>query len=254
MTMTNDLGELSDMKALVLAGGRGKRLDQLSADKNKCMVKVGDYPVIEYSLNCAASIDINEIIIVVGYRAEDIINRYGNSFKGKKVSYVIQWEQKGLVNAIECARTAIGKDDFILFLGDEVLLNPRHSKMIEEFKKGNAFVICGIVEVDDPSLIQKTYAVLQNENNEVFRLIEKPRKALNNFMGTGDCIFKNDIFKYINVTPIHYQRNEKELPDLIQCAIDDGKKVNSFIICSGYANINLQEDIIVAENFYVKEY
>jgi dTDP-glucose pyrophosphorylase len=62
-------------------------------------------------------------------------------------------------------------------------------------------------------------------------------------MGTGDCVFKNDIIKYIDVTPIHHERLEKELPDLIQCAIDDGKTIKSFMICDYYTNINASHDI-----------
>ena len=61
-------------------------------------------------------------------------------------------------------------------------------------------------------------------------------------------MFKNAIFDYIPATPIHHERNEKELPDLIQCAIDDGAEVRSFLICDRYANINFPEDIAYAES------
>jgi dTDP-glucose pyrophosphorylase len=55
------------------------------------------------------------------------------------------------------------------------------------------------------------------------------------------------------VTPIHHQRQEKELPDLIQCAIDDGKLVKSFFVCDKYANINSTDDIEFAESFFTDE-
>ncbi len=235
------------MKALILAGGRGKRLDEISANKNKCMVKVKGKPVIEYSLGYAAATDVDEIIIVVGYRAEEIINTYGNRYNGKRVKYVIQWEQKGLVHAIECSREMIDGDDFLLLLGDEVLINPRHQELLDEFKKGDAFATCGILLVDDKNLIKRTYVIVQDNNNTIYRLIEKPRNPLNNFMGTGDCVFKNEIFNYIEFTPLHHERKEKELPDLIQCVIDDGRIVKSFIICDKYTNINSSEDILIAE-------
>ncbi|MDY6935884.1 MAG: nucleotidyltransferase family protein [Spirochaetota bacterium] len=236
------------MKALLLVGGRGKRLDELSANKNKCMIKVNGRHVIEFSLDYAVNTDVDEIVIVVGYRAEEIINVYGNRYKTKKLKYVIQWEQKGLVHAIECAKDTIDGDDFMLLLGDEILLNPRHREMLEEFNKGEVFVLCGILWVDDKNLIKRTYTLIQDDNNRIHRLIEKPRNPLNNYMGTGDCVFKNAIFDYIDVTPIHHERNEKELPDLIQCAIDDGNLVKSFIICDKYTNINTKDDIELAES------
>lgn len=237
------------MKALILAGGRGKRLDDLSAHMNKCMIEINGKPVIEYSLDCAAAIDIDEIFVVVGYRAEEIINFYGTRYKDKKIKYVIQWEQHGLVHAIECAKEAIAGDDFMLLLGDEVLINPRHNEMYVEFKKGEVFALCGVLRVDDMNLIKRTYTFIHDANEVIYRLIEKPRNPFNNFMGTGVCVFKNKIFDYIDITPIHHEREEKELPDLIQCAIDDGKIVKSFIICDDYTNINSREDISVAEGF-----
>lgn len=235
------------MKALILAGGRGSRLNELSEDVNKCMIGIGGRPVIEYGLNSAVSTDVDEIIIVVGYGAETIINAYGNNYKGKKLSYVIQWEQHGLVHAIECASEAVGSDDFMLFLGDEIMVNPRHSSMLKEFQKGNAFAICGILNVDDRELIKRTYSIAQDDNSVIHRLIEKPKNPLNNLMGTGDCVFKNNIFDYIEDTPIHHERREKELPDLIQCAIDDGKLVKSYLVCDYYANINSHDDISYVE-------
>jgi dTDP-glucose pyrophosphorylase len=236
------------MKALILAGGRGKRVDEFSKSGNKCMLKVMGKHLIEYSLDYVVNTDVDEIIIVVGYKAEEIINLLGNNYKCKKIRYVIQWEQKGLVHAMECSREAIDGDDFILMLGDEILINPRHQAMIEEFKKGDCIAICGILMVGDKTLIKKTYTLIQDDNNIVSRLIEKPRKPLNNFMGTGDCIFKNEIFNYVEFTPIHHERKEKEFPDLIQCAIDDGKIVKTFIVCDKYTNINSKEDIVMAEN------
>ncbi|MBN2161220.1 MAG: nucleotidyltransferase family protein [Spirochaetes bacterium] len=238
------------MKALILAGGRGKRIDELSVNNNKCMVRVMDRPVIEYSLDCVAGTDIEDIIIVTGYRAVDIINHLGNNYKGKRIKYVIQAEQQGLVHAIDSARDALDGEDFMLLLGDEILINPKHREMIEEFNNSNLFGICGILGVEDKNLIKRTYCLIQDDQNNIFRLIEKPRKPLNNFMGTGDCVFRNQILEYIEYTPIHHERKEKELPDLIQCAIDDGNTVKSFIICDKYTNINTKEDILMAESFF----
>jgi len=241
------------MKALILAGGRGKRLDELSAATNKCMIKINGKPAIEYSLDCALSCGIDEIIVVVGYRAEDIINTYGIAYHGRRLKYVIQWEQKGLVHAIACARETIAGDDFMLFLGDEIMVNPRHPAMLNNFKRENVFALCGVLNVDNKDLIRRTYMVIAGEDRAIHRLVEKPPRPLNNIMGTGDCVFKNAIFDYIDITPIHHERHEKELPDLIQCAVDDGQKVKYFMVCDKYTNINAGEDITMAESFFKPE-
>jgi len=239
------------LKALVLAGGRGNRLNELSAEQNKCMIKIRGRHLIEYNLDHALDIDVNEIVIVVGYKAEMVINFIGNNYKGRPIKYVIQSEQKGLVHAIECAQKSIDGDDFFLMLADEMLFNPKHLAMIQEFKKNKEiFGICGIVKVNDKNQIKKTYTIIQGPNNDIYRLIEKPRHPLNNFQGTGHCVFRNQIYDYIKYTPIHHERNEKEFPDFIQCAIDDAMTIKAFMICDKYTNVNTHEDIKIAEGFF----
>jgi len=239
------------VKALILAGGRGNRLNELSKDQNKCMIKIRDKHLIEYNLDHALEVDVTEIVIVVGYKAEAVINLLGNNYHGKPIHYVIQSEQNGLVHAIECAQKAINGDDFFLMLGDEMLFNSKHSAMLHEFKKKKEiFGMCGFVKVSDNNQIKKTYTIIQGPNHEIYRLIEKPRHPLNDFQGTGHCVFRNQIYDYIKYTPIHHERNEKELPDLIQCAIDDAMTIKSFIICDKYTNINTHEDVKMAEGFF----
>ena len=236
------------MKAIVLAAGRGKRLKEVTAPVNKCMLKFHERYLIEYSLESASLGNVDEIIIVVGYRAEDIINTFGITYKGTRIQYVFQEEQTGLVNAIEQCRKALGGADFILHLADELLINPRPMEMIKAFQDRDLFVVCGATRVEDRELIKRTYSVIYNpDNNQIYRLIEKPRNPFNDIMGTGNCVFRNEILDFIQFAPIHYVRKEKELPDLIQCAIDDGMEVELFFIATQYININTQEDIELAE-------
>lgn len=231
------------MKALILAGGRGRRLGEITEASNKCMLELGGAPVLQYNLERAAEAGVEEIVLVVGYRAEEIINRYGIDFRGTRIRYVIQWEQKGLVHAIECAREALGDSDFFLLLGDEVLVNARHLAMKERFLGDDLFAACGVLIQKEHARIGRTYTVLVDDDGRVFRLIEKPKKALNDYQGTGHCMFRNAIFQYIDRTPIHPERREKELPDLVQCAVDDGHLVRILDICDEYTNINSEEDL-----------
>jgi len=236
------------MKALILAGGRGKRLQPHTESYNKCMLPLMGKPLIQYSLENALSAGIDSIVIVVGYCAEDIINHFGTDFQGTRIKYVIQSERKGLVHAMECARDALDGSSFMLFLADEVFISTSYGEMLKRFDKENLFAICGVVCVEDLSQISKTYALMgDDQTNRIFRLIEKPRVAINNIMGTGNCIMRFEIFNYVERTPINIERNEKELPDLIQCAIDEGQLIKYFNIGQGYFNINSPDDITLAE-------
>lgn len=220
------------------------------------MLNLDGKPLIERNINNLMKVGIEEIVIVVGYRAEDIINRYGinhwNFDRNADISYVIQREQKGLVNAMECAIDALGGDNFVLALGDEILVNPKHYEMLKEYNRGNVFGMCGVLVQEDKEMTRKTYTIAENDNHEIIRLIEKPKRVFGNIMGTGNCVFKNEILSYIDRTPVNQERCEKELPDLMQCAIDDGNIIKSFIICDKYFNINSEEDLHQAEMFLSK--
>jgi dTDP-glucose pyrophosphorylase len=238
------------MKALILAAGRGNRLSEVSNGHNKCMLRLFDKALVQYSLENAVNAGVSEIVMVVGYQTEEIINVFGNRFQDVRIRYVIQYEAKGLVDAIDRCRAAIGDSDFMLFLADEILSKPRHREMLERFYSDNLFVICGVVDEPDLNEIKKTYAIIQDEDQRVYRLIEKPRKPHNHIRGTGNCIFSSRIFDYISLTPINQNRGEKELPDLIQCAIDDGHLVKSFWIGNNYININTPDDVLKVEQTY----
>ena len=235
------------MKALILAGGRGKRLNERSANRNKCMLEFAGRPLIDYSLERAAEAGCEEIVAVVGYMAEQIVNHYGNSYRGLRIRYAIQREQRGLVNAIETAAPYLEGADFMLLLADEILLEPNHTAMIEEFRRGGVFALCGVTIPEDPLAVRKTYSILADEQGRILRLVETPRRPVNAFQGTGNILLSHRIFEYIELTPVHAARNEKELPDLIQCAIDDGHIVKSFLAGGTYININTEEDIEIAE-------
>jgi dTDP-glucose pyrophosphorylase len=63
-------------------------------------------------------------------------------------------------------------------------------------------------------------------------------------MGTGNILFRNNIFSLCALDSRPPSAREKELPDLIQCAINDGNKVLYFPLASAYANVNTSEDLL----------
>ena len=231
------------MKALILAAGRGSRLGELTVRENKCMLEVFGRPILDYNLVNAAKTSVREIVLVVGHRSDDVMARYGNRFMGKPITYVHQKELLGLVHAMECATDAIAGDDFLLFLGDEVLTNPRHDLMVKQFEKDRLFGLCGVCAEPNLAKISRTYTVIEDSDRRIYRMIEKPRKPMYHIRGTGNCVFANEILSFVEQTPTNPTRCQKELPDLVQCAIDENNIVKSFSICDEYTNVNSEEDL-----------
>lgn len=242
------------MKALILAAGKGQRIRPLTDEVNKCMLLLNGKPILEHVINRCCQVPlIDEILIVVGYRAEDIINHFGISYYGTKISYIIQREQKGLVDAILCAKSMVKESDFFLLLGDEIVIGSDYEKFISEAIKKQNICTIGVASVSDISRIKKTYTLLHDESRRVFRLIEKPSRPLNNLIGTGHVLFKNAIFDYIESVLVNPVRGEKELPDLIQAAIDAGEKVYYSCLCSHYINVNELVDLKLVEELLISD-
>jgi len=242
------------MKGIILAAGRGERIGE--KEFNKCLLKVANKPLIEYSLDRLAEIEeINEIIIVIGYSGGDISSKYGMSYKGKLLNYVYQSEQRGLVHALNCCKYDLNGEDFFLMLGDEIITKSRHLEMVKNFIdcSDSLFGYCGVVRItnrEDLSKISKTYSIRFDHDWNIARLIEKPTFFPNIFMGTGNIVIKNEILDFISETPINIRRGreEKELPDLLQQVVDEGKIIQHFRIGEQYFNINTEEDLEEANN------
>lgn len=246
------------MKALILAGGRGSRLDEFTKDKNKSLIDLFEKKLIEYNLDHAIEAGVSEIIITVCYKQEKVMKTLGKSYRGVKITYVKEGfktdelHKTGVVDAIELAKPFIGKSDFILMLADEIVANADIRGMIKRFKREELFAVCGTIYEEDRYSISKTYTAMVNETKRAFRLIEKPRVKITAIKGTGHCVFKNEILDYINRTPINAFRNQRELVDMIQVAIDDGKRVEVFNIAKDYVNVNTKEDYDLAKEIIKK--
>jgi dTDP-glucose pyrophosphorylase len=237
-------------KALILAGGRGLRLGESTRDENKCLFRFDGKALIQNSLEHAVESRVDEIVVVVGYLAERVIGFLGGSFEGIPIKYVIQREQLGVVHAMECGESAIGDSDFILLLGDEFFVRSDHRGLVGTFRRDRAFAVCGAINESAPQIISKTYAIVcDSESRRIIRLIEKPTRAFNDLVGTGNIVFRRGIFEYIATTPINRSRGEKELADLIQCAVDDGRKVLYFPLAEAYVNVNAPDEVSDIRNW-----
>ncbi|MFH0891385.1 MAG: nucleotidyltransferase family protein [Candidatus Falkowbacteria bacterium] len=106
------------MQAVILAAGRGTRLRPLTYHVPKPMVKAAGKNLIEHNLDRLPE-EINEIIFVVGYLGEQIMNHFGYEFGGRKISYVKQQKLLGTGHAIHACREKLG-ERFLVIMGDDI--------------------------------------------------------------------------------------------------------------------------------------
>ena len=242
------------MKGIVLAAGRGTRLAELNL-KHKGFARICKKHVIDYSMDFLTDNKdgpiVSEIIVVVGYHAEEIMNYIGDSYNGVPVKFVFQHELKGIAHAVMVASDSLN-DDFIMCLADEIMIHPKLTEMVRCFEESNADVVCGVV-IDGSDFSMKPIAYDVDENGTITKVTEKPKGYHNDIRGIGECIFKRRTLEYLKTLPPNQIRGELEMGDWIQSVIDAGGTAKAFKLADAYVNVNYPKDIETANKLLQDE-
>ena len=156
------------MKAVILAAGEGKRLRPFTETMPKVMLPVGNKPILEHVIDAVKKSGIAEIIIVVGYKKEVIMD-YFKDYKGVKITYVQQDKQLGTAHALLQAKKLI-KNSFIVLAGDNLIDHKSISKLMNDKSEYSLL----IKEHPHPS----KYGVVFIEKNNLKKIVEKPKEEI----------------------------------------------------------------------------
>ena len=226
------------MQAVVLAAGKGTRLRPLTEDKPKVLVEVDGKPLIEDVFDNLLEIGVDELVVVVGYMKEKIIERYGDEYEGVPITYAHQREQLGLAHAILQAEPHID-DNFVLMLGDNVFrgnLGDVINRQQEE--RADAAFLVEEVPYEEAS----RYGVCNtNEYGEIVEVVEKPDEPPSNLVMTGFYTFTPAIFHACHLVQPS-DRGEYELPDAIDLLIQSGRTIDAIRMDGWRIDVGYPED------------
>lgn len=226
------------MKAVVLAAGKGTRLRPLTDNKPKGLVKVDGAPILTHCFEQLAELAVDELVIVVGYRKQDIIEHYGDEFEGVPITYIHQQKQKGLAHALLTAETHID-DDFILMLGDNIFNADLHA-VVERQQRDHADAVFLTEEV--PYAEADRYGVcVTNGDREVTKVVEKPDDPPSNIVMTGFYTFSPAIFYACHLVQPS-DRGEYEISDAIDLLIQSGRTIDALHMDGWRVDIGYPED------------
>lgn len=121
------------MQAIILAAGMGKRLGDLTKENTKCMIKVHSQTLIERMLTQLANENIRRIIIVIGYKGENLKKFIGNAFQGKPIIYVENniYDKTNNIYSLYLAREYLMEDETILLESDLIFSGQILKKLIK---------------------------------------------------------------------------------------------------------------------------
>src|SRR5512142_82562 len=122
------------MRAVILAAGEGTRMRPLTENKPKVMLPIANRPMLEYTLLAAKDAGITDILLIVGYRKESIIDYFGDGTRlGLNIEYIVQEKQQGTGHAFGMAAGRC-KERFIAMNGD-VTVSTAHLKKLQARKE-----------------------------------------------------------------------------------------------------------------------
>lgn len=200
-----------NMQAVVLAAGEGTRLRPLTENKPKGMVRVNGRPLLEHAFDKLLELGAREIITVVGYEKKEIIEHFGQMYRGVPITYAHQVEQAGLAHALMCAEPAI-EGPFMLMLGDLVFHGELTPAVREPIDNG----VDGTIVVEEVPLEEASrFGVCKTSpTGLVDGLVEKPDNPPTNQIITGFYTLPKEILSVCEeIDPS--DRGELELTDAI---------------------------------------
>ncbi len=173
------------MQAIILAAGEGKRLRPLTDTVPKPMVMVEGRPILEYTLSILPK-QIEEVIIVIGYRGEQIKSYFGDSFGRLKLTYVEQKNPKGTGDALRAASPYITSDTFLILQADDLY----HPDDLENCIQSTSTIL--VKEAEHPERFGVCFV---GENNRLEHIIEKPETPPTNLVNIGVYFLNNKILE-----------------------------------------------------------
>ena len=217
------------MKALVLAGGSGRRLRPITHTYAKQLLPVANKPVLFYGLEAIRDAGITDVGIVVGDTAPAIEDAVGDgSAFGLTATYLRQDAPRGLAHAVIVARGFLADDDFVMYLGDNFIVGGI-TPLVEEFRSSLPDAQIMLTSVPDP---QQFGVAELDPAGEVVGLEEKPQHPKSDLALVGVYIFTPAVHEAVSQLAPSW-RGELEITEAIQWLIDQGRKVRSTTI-TGY--------------------
>lgn len=179
------------MQCVILAAGKGTRMKELTADKPKPLIAVCGKPLLSHIID-ALPPEVDDIIMVIGYKGELLQSEFGELYEGRRMRYVHQEVQAGPADALLLCKDML-QGRFMMLFCDDI-----HGK--EDLAKLVASPTAAILAKEHHN--PKIFGVIElQENGTLDQVVEKPEFPKTNLVYTGPAMLDTHIFDY--EAPVH---------------------------------------------------
>ncbi|WP_195962670.1 nucleotidyltransferase family protein [Clostridium tyrobutyricum] len=223
------LPEGKENPVIIMAGGLGTRLKDLTKEVPKPMLKVGHNPILQHIIANFKQYGYNKILISVNYKSEIIENYFQDGLAyGVKIEYIKENKRLGTAGGIKLAEDYIDKPFFVI--NGDIFTNLNVENMMKFHVKNKFDITVGTRKHS----FQIPYGVIETENNYIKHIKEKPK--IEYLINAGVyCLNPN----LISLIP---DNKYFEITDLIDICIKNGAKVGSYEITDYWMDIGRMED------------
>lgn len=215
------------MKAIIPVAGEGTRLRPHTHTVPKPLIRVAGKPILGHILDDAVKIGINDIILIVGYRGQDIVDYVRGNYD-VRVNFVEQEVRLGLGHAIHLARKYVGNEPVLIVLGDSILKG--------DFKTmiSSAGNFIGVKRVAEP----QRFGVVNVDGDRIVDLVEKPEHPQSDLAVVGIYYIKDSAALFASLDSIISSetrtKGEFQLTDALNDMIKQGIDLRTFEIDSWF--------------------
>lgn len=235
------------MKALILSGGTGSRLRPLTYTGAKQLIPVANKPILFYAIEAIRDAGITEIGIIVGDTRSEVKKAVGSGERwGIRITYIEQDAPRGLAHAVKISEDFIGGDNFLMFLGDN-MVRDGVTDFVRQFNESKPNSLILLSHVEEP----QRFGVAELVDGRVTRLVEKPKIPASDLALVGVYLFDASIFRAVREIKPSW-RNELEITDAIQYLVDHGYVVESHIIDGWWKDTGKPEDVLEANRMILE--
>jgi NDP-sugar pyrophosphorylase family protein len=216
------------MQAVILAGGKGKRLYPLTAVIPKPLMPINETPILEIVLRQLKNNGFNDVIIAVNYMADLIMAIFGKGEKfGLNITYSVEDKPLGTAGPLSLIENL--DDDFLVMNGD-LLTTINYADLFDYHKKNNNDATISSYKKE----VKIDLGVLKIEDGKFTNYIEKPTYKFDVSMGI--YIFNKSTLNYLK------KNEQKDMPDLMLNLKQAGKKVGCYQGDYYWLDIGRRED------------
>ncbi|ADR35307.1 Nucleotidyl transferase (plasmid) [Sulfuricurvum kujiense DSM 16994] len=184
------------MKAVVMAGGFGTRIQPLTNSIPKPMLPIMNRPMMEHTIVSLRNLGIKEFIILLYFKPEVIKDYFQDGSKwGINITYVIPDDDYGTAGAVKKAQEYIGDENFIIISGD-LVTDFDFQKIFDYHKEKKSKLTITLTSVENPL---EFGVVIANEEGEIEKFLEKPSwgEVFSDTINTGIYVIEPEILDYI---------------------------------------------------------